>query len=354
MRADCSSPHVCSRRWRASTSRPWSVRPLPCGSLARSLGDWVVDRTRRYFKPTTYPTLEEALEATAHADRRAAGGPRRHRPPAETGPRISGGSFAILSPFPSISGRGRAAFACHWSSKKRKEMTIMLDALVVAPHPDDAELGMGGTIVRLIGQGWRIGILDLTSGEPTPLGSPERRAEETAAATVALGNPWRKNLGLPNRSLEPTLIHRRAIAAVFREVRPRLIFAPYWEDAHPDHVAATRPIEDARFWSKLSKTDIPGTPFHPARILYYFSVHLRIVERPSFLIDISGQFGAKTAALRCYRSQLVDNQPAGAPGVIDSVGDRTRFWGHTVGVRHAEPFASREPVGLSSLEHFLP
>jgi N-acetylglucosamine malate deacetylase 1 len=233
-------------------------------------------------------------------------------------------------------------------------MTIMLDALVVAPHPDDAELGMGGTIVRLIGQGWRVGILDLTSGEPTPLGSPERRAEETAAANVVLGNPWRKNLGLPNRSLEPTLIHRRAIAAVFREVRPRLIFAPYWEDAHPDHVAATRLIEDARFWSKLSKSDIPGTPFHPTRILYYFSVHLRIVERPSILIDISGQFETKTAALRCYRSQLVDNQPAGAPGVIDSVGDRTRFWGHTVGVRHAEPFASREPVGLSSLEHFLP
>src|SRR5512135_632863 len=80
----------------------------------------------------------------------------------------------------------------------------MLDALVVAPHPDDAELGMGGTIIRLLGQGWKVGILDLTSGEPTPLGSPEQRAAETAAANAALGNPWRKNLGLPNRNLEPT------------------------------------------------------------------------------------------------------------------------------------------------------
>ena len=229
----------------------------------------------------------------------------------------------------------------------------MLDARVVSPHPDDAELGMGGTILRLSARGWKVGILDLTSGEPTPLGSPERRAAETAAANEALGNPWRKNLGLPNRSLEPTLAHRRAIAAVFRAVRPRLIFAPYWEDAHPDHVAATRLIEDARFWSKLSKTDIPGAPVHPARVLYYFSVHLKIVERPSLLIDISDQFEAKRAALLCYRSQLVDNQPPGVPGVIESVGDRTRFWGHTAGVRHAEPFASREPVGLSSLEHLL-
>ncbi len=193
----------------------------------------------------------------------------------------------------------------------------MLDALVVAPHPDDAVLGMGGTFVRLIQQGWMVGILDLTDGEPTPLGSRERRASETSAANSALGNPWRKNLGLPNRSLEPTLIHRRALAAIFRRVRPRLIFAPYWEDAHPDHTAATRLVEDARFWSKLSKSDIAGKPFHPARILYYFSVHLRIVERPGVVIDISDQVDTKVTALRCFRSQLVEYQPDGRPGVIE-------------------------------------
>jgi bacillithiol biosynthesis deacetylase BshB1 len=229
----------------------------------------------------------------------------------------------------------------------------MLDALVVAPHPDDAELGVGGTMVRLIRQGWKVGILDLTSGEPTPLGSLETRAAETRAASAALGVTWRKNLGLPNRSLEPTLLHRRSIAAVFRSMRPRLIFAPYWEDAHPDHLAATRLIEDARFWSKLSKSDIPGEPFHPARILYYFSVQLRIVERPSVVIDISEQLDTKVAALRCYRSQLVDNQPEGRPGVIDSVCDRTRYWGHFIGARHGEPFASREPIGLTGLDQML-
>jgi N-acetylglucosamine malate deacetylase 1 len=229
----------------------------------------------------------------------------------------------------------------------------MLDALVVAPHPDDAELGMGGTIVKLINQGWKLGILDLTDGEPTPLGTRQRRAQETAAANAALGNPWRKNLGLPNRSLEPTLINRRAVAAVFRQTRPRLIFAPYWEDAHPDHTSATKLVEDARFWSKLSKSDIAGKPFHPARILYYFSVHLRIVERPGFVVDITDQLEMKLTALQAFRSQLVENQPQGRPGVIDFVCDRTRFWGQLVGVRHAEPFASREPIGLQGLDQLL-
>lgn len=229
----------------------------------------------------------------------------------------------------------------------------MLDALVVAPHPDDAELGVGGTILRLISQGWKVGILDLTDGEPTPLGSRAKRVEETARANSALGGPWRKNLGLANRSLEPTLANRRTLAAVFRQVKPRLLFAPYWEDAHPDHLAATKLVEDARFWSKLSKSDIPGTPFHPARVLYYFSVHLRIVERPSLLLDISEHAKAKREALNSYRSQLVDNQPKARPGVIDAVFDRTRFWGNLAGVEHAEPFASREPIGLRGLGDLL-
>ena len=222
----------------------------------------------------------------------------------------------------------------------------MLDALVVAPHPDDAELGMGGAIVRMMAQGWKVGILDLTSGEPTPLGSVPVRLAETAAANAAMGSPWRENLSLPNRSLEPTLENRRALAAVFRRVQPRLIFAPFWEDSHPDHTAASKLVEDARFWSKLSKSDIPGEPFHPARILYYFSVHLKIVERPSFVLDVSDQADAKLAAMRCFRTQLPDS-------LLESVFDRMRFWGHTIGVRHGEPFASREPIGLSGLGGLL-
>jgi bacillithiol biosynthesis deacetylase BshB1 len=227
--------------------------------------------------------------------------------------------------------------------------TEKLDVLVVAPHPDDAELGLAGTILSMVAEGRRVGILELTNGEPTPLGTPEIRERETDEATRRLGIAWRGNLGLTNRSLEATLENRRKLAEVFRNIRPTLLFAPYWEDAHPDHTAATKLVEEARFWAKMGKSDMAGTPFHPARILYYFSIHLRIVERPSLLMDISQFTRQKREVLEAYRSQIVDNQPPGVPGVIDRVMDRNRYWGIMAGVESAEPFASREPVGLKSL-----
>jgi bacillithiol biosynthesis deacetylase BshB1 len=201
----------------------------------------------------------------------------------------------------------------------------------------------------MVAEGRRVGILELTNGEPTPLGTPEIRERETDEATRRLGISWRGNLGLTNRSLEATLENRRKLAEVFRKIRPTLLFAPYWEDAHPDHTAATKLVEEARFWAKMGKSDMAGTPFHPARILYYFSIHLRIVERPSLLMDISQFTRQKREVLEAYRSQIVDNQPPGVPGVIDRVMDRNRYWGIMAGVESAEPFASREPVGLKSL-----
>src|SRR6202012_4582530 len=110
-----------------------------------------------------------------------------------------------------------------------------LDVLVIATHPDDAEIGVGGTLVRCGRSGLRTGILDLTNGEPTPHGSPELRAQETLAATAALGVAWRKNLGLPNGSVEATLEARRELAGMLRQVRPQFLFVPYWDDSHPDH-----------------------------------------------------------------------------------------------------------------------
>src|SRR5580704_9071934 len=192
----------------------------------------------------------------------------------------------------------------------------MLDVLIVAPHPDDAELGAAGAILRLKAQGRRVGVLDLANGEPTPLGTPEIRARETAAATAVLGIDWRENLGLPNRSLEATIDARAKLAAVFRLQRPRWIFAPYWVDAHPDHVAATELIEAARFWSKLTKTDMPGEPFHPQRIFYYYCVHLRLIPQPAFVLDISRYWPRKRAALECYHSQLVAGRSSGPPAFI--------------------------------------
>jgi bacillithiol biosynthesis deacetylase BshB1 len=229
-------------------------------------------------------------------------------------------------------------------------MTLPLDLLVVAPHPDDAEIGVGGTILRSKSQGLSVGVIDLTSGEPTPHGSFEIRARETAAATKLLQLDWRENLGLPNRSLEPTLAARRALAGVFRTTRPKIIFAPYWEDAHPDHLAACELVEAARFWSKLSKSDIAGEPYWPPRIFYFFSLHLKIHPRPSFVIDISSTIEGKMQAIGCYESQFVAGRPRDFPMPLDDVRDRARYWGWSIGTRYGEPFASREEIGLKGLE----
>ena len=230
---------------------------------------------------------------------------------------------------------------------------MKLDMLVIAPHPDDAELGMGGAILKLKNEGHRVGILDLTDGEPTPHGSPEIRAVETDAATNLLGIDWRENLGLPNRFLEANLEARHKLAAVIRRTRPRWLFAPYWEDAHPDHVAATQLIEAARFWAKLTKSDIPGEPCYPERIYHYYCVHLRLVPQPAFVLDISPHWERKLAAIQCFESQFIIGRPQDPPTFLDRLRDEAAYWGKTIGVQYGEPFTCREPVGLSTMRSLI-
>lgn len=225
-----------------------------------------------------------------------------------------------------------------------------LDILAVAPHPDDAEISVGGTLVQCRREGLRVGVLDLTNGEPTPYGSPQIRARETAAASDVLQLDWRHNLGLPNRSLEHTLTARRKLASVFRLVRPRILLAPYWEDSHPDHVAATSLIEAARFWSKLSRTDMPGEPFHPPQILYYFSIHLRIHPQPAFVFDISDSIEEKMNSIRCYQSQFFTGRSQDFPSALDDIRDRARYWGWSISRKYGEPFASRESIRVGSFK----
>ena len=224
-----------------------------------------------------------------------------------------------------------------------------LDYLVIAPHPDDAELGAGGAILLLKAQGASVGILDLTDGEPTPFGSPEIRRRETEAASAVLGIDWRGNLGLPNRSLVADLDSRRRLAGALRQLRPRVLLAPYWEDAHPDHVAASALVDAARFWAKLTKTDLPGEPTYPQKILYYYSVHLRLHPKPSFVLDVSPHLEAKMRALACYRSQFVEGRPATPPTFLDELRERARYWGWAIGAAYGEPFFCREEIGLRGL-----
>ena len=230
--------------------------------------------------------------------------------------------------------------------------TEPLDYLVIAAHPDDAELCLGGTIATLRSQGARVGVLDLTNGEPTPYGTPEIRARETAAATAVLELDWRGNLGLPNRALVADLDARRQLAGALRQLRPRVLFAHYWEDAHPDHVAASTLVDAARFWAKLTKTDLPGAPHYPARVYYFFSMHLRLHVQPSFVLDVSAQHDKKIKAVACYQSQFIEGRPI-SPSFLDEIRDRDRYWGWTIGTRFAEPVLCRELVGLRGLQDLV-
>lgn len=228
-----------------------------------------------------------------------------------------------------------------------------LDVLVVATHPDDAEISVGGTIVTSIRAGLRVGILDLTSGEPTPFGTLEKRQRETAAASQALGVTWRQNLNLPNRRLQNDLDARAKIAEVFRLTRPRVILGPYHEDVHPDHVAASQLVDGARFWSKLSRTDLAGQPYWPPRLYHYWSIHLRIHPKPAFVLDISGAIDAKMQAVACYESQFTEGREPVFPSALDDIRDRARYWGWAIHKAYGEPFASREDIGVSGFVSLL-
>jgi len=231
--------------------------------------------------------------------------------------------------------------------------------LVVGPHPDDQELGMGGTIALLADQGHEILLLDMTNGEPTPRGSPEIREAEAAEACRALagesGRVRRVLLGLPNRRVEHSLEARHAVAGVIRAFQADLIFVPHFEDAHPDHVAVTRIVEDARFDAKLTKLDVPrppgftrtGPPIYPKWLFYYYATHLRRVPDPSFIVDVSGTIERKMAAIAAYRSQFVDHEPNRV--VPDWVRAHAAFMGSRIGTVAGEGFYTREPLGLGSL-----
>jgi len=219
-------------------------------------------------------------------------------------------------------------------------------ALVVAPHPDDAEIAMGGTIAALTAQGVHVTVVDLTDGEPTPFGSRDIRAQETAEASRILGITSRRNLELTNREVFDTVENRKALANIIREVRPSLLFAPFWEDAHPDHVEASKLVDAARFYAKFVKGDLLHEPWYPRKQIYFFSTHLKVRFCPSFVFDVSGQLETKLKALHAYRSQF----HAHNSGRIDEIGREARYWGDQIGVAAGEPFVMRESLAIAHPE----
>jgi N-acetylglucosamine malate deacetylase 1 len=237
----------------------------------------------------------------------------------------------------------------------------MANILVVGPHPDDQELGMGGSIAKLASQGHHILLLDMTDGEPTPHGSPSVRAAEAAKAVAILnsaaggdsgrGSVKRRTLDLPNRMLMHSIEARHTVAGVIREHRASIVFTPYFEDAHPDHIATTRIVEDARFDAKLTKIDLPGQPIYPKWLFYYYCTHLRHVANPSFLLDITGFESQKRDAIVAYHSQFV--VPERNRKVVEWIDAANVYFGSRIGTAAAEPFYTREPIGLGGIDQLL-
>ncbi len=206
---------------------------------------------------------------------------------------------------------------------------------------------MGGTIAKLTEQGHDVLLLDMTNGEPTPHGDPQTRAVEAAKAAEILGVK-RRLLDLPNRMLQHDIESRHLVAGVIREHQAQIVFTPYFQDAHPDHVATTRIVEDARFDAKLTKIDLPGEPIYPKWLFYYYCTHVRWVADPNFLIDITGYEDRKRDSIVAYETQFVI--PERNRRVVEWIKSSNAYLGSRIGVTSAEPFYTKEPLGLTGLE----
>jgi bacillithiol biosynthesis deacetylase BshB1 len=228
-----------------------------------------------------------------------------------------------------------------------------MNIIVVGPHPDDQEIAMGGTIALLVSQGHTVTLVDMTDGEPTPFGTPERRRSEASAAAELLG-VRRVQMGLINREVLYGLEPRRQLAAVYRKLRPDILFIPYGQDAHPDHRQVTQIAEDARFDAKLTKSVIPGEPYHPPRVVYYFCSHLRFNFPASFSVDISAQMGIKILAIKCYQSQFeTGRSEADQWRILEQVRSVNSYFGSTIKRSFAEPFYVLESLGLSGFHDLI-
>jgi len=224
-----------------------------------------------------------------------------------------------------------------------------MDVLVVAAHPDDAEIGLGGTIARWAEQGLDVGIVDLTDGEPTPRGERHVRLAEAERAADILGTR-RLLLDLPNRYLMDTIDARRVLAEVMRLHRPRAVFAPLGQDQHPDHLAAAHLARHARFYAKLTKTDMAGDPYYPPALMQFATSHLRKVFQPAAVVDISGAMERKVDAVLAYRSQFELREEA----VRETLTATARFYGVRIGVRYGEPIFAPEELAIWDPTTLLP
>ena len=231
-----------------------------------------------------------------------------------------------------------------------------VDLLVFGPHPDDIEIGLGGTVALHASRGDRVGLCDLTRGELGSNGTPEEREAEAEAARVVLGAAWRINLRWPDGGVTGSDAQIADVVRLVRQARPRTVAIPYWDDRHPDHRAASEVLRRATFRSGLRRFELPGGDarhsWQPEWICYYFINDSTAV---SFAVDVTEQYQRKRDALACHRSQFTPAEVSRtdtrltSPRFQQLIESRDAHLGALAGVGVAEGIVVKEPLLRQSL-----
>jgi bacillithiol biosynthesis deacetylase BshB1 len=238
-------------------------------------------------------------------------------------------------------------------------MSATVDVLAIGPHPDDVELGCGGTVAKLARLGRRVGILHLSCGEAGTRGTVGERRREAEAAAAALGAAAVEFLDLGDGAMRTGVAEEDQLIAALRRFRPELVLGPAPADRHPDHGRAHRLVADACFYAGLAKRG-SGRPHRPAALFGYMQHDL---FEPRFVVDVTADWPAKMAALDAYESQI--HRPQGErrdepPTKVASrefrlaVEGRARAFGQVINAELGEPFWSRQPVAVASPWELLP
>lgn len=224
--------------------------------------------------------------------------------------------------------------------------------LVFGAHPDDVELSVGGIVARQADLGHWVEICDLTAGEMGSNGTPQQRLKEGQEAAAILGAQARHNLGLPDAFLEPNREALVATAQIIRQVRPDIVLAPWCQDHHPDHVAASAIVTKACHLAGLHKYPVAGERHRPRRIFYYF---LGKIGEPSFLVNVDEYWQVKLAAVRAHASQFAPRQGGARPTYLnreqffEDYSLRFRSWGREIGCTYAEALVSPSRLSVADL-----
>jgi bacillithiol biosynthesis deacetylase BshB1 len=228
---------------------------------------------------------------------------------------------------------------------------IELDVLAVFSHPDDAELSVSGTLLKLKSQGYRTGVLDMTRGEMGTRGTPETREQEAAEAARILKLDVRLNLGQPDGHIWPTEAARTAVVRVLRSHAPKVLLTTHWDDPHPDHANTCHIVREAARLATMARYDEEGEQKAVRMPALMHSLFSRRVV-PSFIVDVSGFVEEKMAAIRAHASQFYQaesNEPAtriSDPAFLDEIASRMRYFGSLIGVKAGEPFYVREALNV--------